>query len=199
MDSERRARTRQKGRLVVLEARAGSSKRPLAKKGPWWFWSVGRGVLQEAPGQKGSLVALEARAGFSKRHLVKKGPWWFWRVWGAILQEAPGQKGPLMVLERRARGPPRGPWPKRPLVVLEARAGSSKRPLAKKGPWWLWRPGRGPPRGHWPKRAPDGFGGQGAHPLRDYKSLFVVMRCDSFSVEHEARAFAWAPTCVGEP
>ena len=86
-----------------------------------------------------------------------------------------------MVLERRARGPPRGPLSKRapggfggqggvlqeapgqkgPLVVLEARAGSSKRPLVKKGPWWFWRPGRGPPRGPWPKRAPGGFGGQG--------------------------------------
>ncbi len=45
-------------------------------------------------------------------------------VWGGVLQEAPGQKGPL--------------------VVLEFGAGSSKRPLVKKGPW--------------SKRAPGGFG-----------------------------------------
>ena len=69
----------------------------MVKKGPWWFWSVGRGVLQEAPGQKGPLVVLERRARGPPR-----GPW-----------IAPGQKGPLVVLERRARGPPRGPWSKR--------------------------------------------------------------------------------------
>ena len=91
--------------------------RPLVKKGPWWSWG------------------LEARA----RPLVKKNPWWFWGlggspwskrapggfgVWDGVLQEAPGQKGHL--------------------VVLGFGAGSSKRPLVKKGPWWFWRLGRAP-------------------------------------------------------
>ncbi len=51
--------------------------------------------------------------------------------------EAPGQKGPLVVLGFGGR--------------------SYKRPLVKKGPWWLWRPGRAP----WSKRAPGGFGVRG--------------------------------------
>ena len=98
----------------------GFGGKPLVKKGPWWFWGLGRGpprgpwskrapgsfgvwggVLQEAPGQKGSLVVLEARA----RPLIKKGPggFGFWggvlqeaprQIWGGVLQEAPSQRAP---------------------------------------------------------------------------------------------------------
>ncbi len=32
----------QKGPLVVLGFGAVSSKEPLVKKGPWWFWGLGR-------------------------------------------------------------------------------------------------------------------------------------------------------------
>ena len=62
---------------MVLEARA----RPLVKKGPWWFWGLGRNPPSSPWSQR-------APGGFG--------------VWGAILQVAPGQKGPLVVLERRA-------------------------------------------------------------------------------------------------
>ena len=117
---------------MVLGFGAGSLKRPLVKKCPWWFWGLGRdpprgtwskrtlggfgvwgGVLQEGPGQKGPLVVL----GFQ----------------GMVLQKAPGQKGPLVVLGFGVRSS-KGPWSKGPLMVLEARA----------------RP--------WSKRAPGGFG-----------------------------------------
>ena len=104
----------------------------LVKKGPWWFWSVGRGS--------------------SKRPLVKKGPWWFWSVGRGVLQEAPGQKRPLIVLGFGGRSS-KGPWSKGPLVVLEARA----RPLLKKGPWWFSGLKGGSTKG-WSKRAPGGFG-----------------------------------------
>ena len=99
---------------MVLERRVrGLPRGPWSKRAPWWFWSVGRGVLQEAPGQKGPLVVLERRARGPPR-----GPWSkrapggfgasFWSVGRRVFQEAPGQKGPLVVLERRARSPPRG-------------------------------------------------------------------------------------------
>ena len=115
---------------MVLERRA--SKRPLVKKGPWWFWGVGRGVLQEAPGQKGPLVVLERRArGPPRGPWSKKAPDRF-GVWGAVLQ---------------------GALVKRPPGGLEATA----RRLLKKGPWWFWGLKGGSTKG-WSKRALGGFG-----------------------------------------
>ena len=86
-----------------------------SKRAPGGF-GVWGAVLQEAPGQKGPLVVLGFREAPDQ-----KGPF---GVWGGVLQEAPGQKGPL--------------------VVLGFRAGSLKRHLVKKDPWWFWGLGRGP-------------------------------------------------------
>ena len=74
---------------------AGSLKRPLVKKCPWWFWGLGRdpprgtwskrtlggfgvwgGVLQEGPWPKRATGGFGVSGdGSYKRHLVKKGPW----------------------------------------------------------------------------------------------------------------------------
>ena len=62
-----------KGPLMVLQARAW----PLVKKGPWWFWGLGRNPPR-------GTWSKRAPGGFG--------------VWGGVLQEAPGQKGSLLVL-----------------------------------------------------------------------------------------------------
>ena len=51
-------------------------------------------------------------------------------------------------------------------MVLGFGAGSLKRPLVKKGPWWFWGLGRDPPSGTWSKRTLGGFGVSGDGPTK---------------------------------